>query len=211
MIHSWRFIVVYLLLAGAGAYVTFHKDLMVPTNTPLREFPTVNGEWRQSSRGTFSSDILGVLKPTDYLSAQYVNPRGDKVDLYIGYHGGGKGSGEIHSPKHCLPGGGWHKVSEQIVPITIEGTPRTVVQAVYQKGGEKELFIYWFRVKGDENITSEVGLKLAQIRSSMLSRRRDATFIRISAPVGGDETGKQAAIVKFIQDFYPLFQKFLPS
>jgi len=211
MIQSWRFIIVYLLLAAAGAYVTFHKDIMVPTNTPLREFPTVNGEWRQSSRGEFSDEILQVLKPTDYLSAQYVNPRGDKVNLYIGYHGGGKGGGEIHSPKHCLPGGGWYKISEEIVPITIGGTPRSVVQAVYQKGGEKELFVYWFRAKGDETITSEIGLKLAQIRSSVVSRRRDATFIRISAPLGTDEPGKQAAVVKFIQDFYPLFEKFLPS
>ena len=86
-----------------------------------------------------------------------------------------------------------------------------MVQAVYQKGGEKELFIYWFRAKGDEAITSEVGLKLAQIRSSITSRRRDATFIRISAPAGGDEGKKQEAVIKFVQDFYPLFQKFLPS
>ena len=211
MIQSWRFIIVYLLLAAAGAYVTFHKDIMVPTNTPLREFPTVNGEWRQSSRGEFSDEILQVLKPTDYLSAQYVNPRGDKVNLYIGYHGGGKGGGEIHSPKHCLPGAGWFMVSEQLLPLKINGRDLPVVQSVYQKGGEKELFIYWFRAKGDEAITSEVGLKLAQIRSSVVSRRRDATFIRISAPAGTDERSKQAAVNKFIQDFYPLFQKFLPS
>jgi EpsI family protein len=95
--------------------------------------------------------------------------------------------------------------------VKIDGKNLSVVQALYQKGGEKELFNYWYRAKGEENITSEVGLKLAQIRSSMMSRRRDATFIRISAPAGTDERGKQAAVNKFIQDFYPLFQKFLPS
>jgi EpsI family protein len=211
MIQNWRFMVVYLLMAAAGLYVTFHKDIMVPTNTPLREFPSVNGEWRQVSRDEFSEQILEVLKPTDYLSAQYANPQGDKVNLYIGYHGGGKGGGEIHSPKHCLPGAGWFKVSEQVVPLKVDGKDLSAVHAVYQKGGEKEIFIYWFRAKGDEAITSEVGLKLAQIRSSISSRRRDATFIRISATVGGDERSKQAAVNKFIHDFYPLFQKFLPS
>ena len=211
MIKTWRFIVVYLLMAAAGLYVTLHKDIKVPANIPLRDFPATNGEWRQVSRGEFSDEILQVLKPTDYLSAQYVNPQGDKVSLYIGYHGGGKGGGEIHSPKHCLPGTGWFKLSEQVVNLKVDGRDLPVVQAVYQKGGEKEIFNYWFRVKGDEAVTSEVGLKLAQIRSSMISRRRDATFIRISAIVGADEQGKQAAVVKFIQDFYPLFQKFLPS
>ena len=211
MIKTWRFIVVYLLMAAAGLYVTLHKDIKVPANIPLRDFPATNGEWRQVSRGEFSDEILQVLKPTDYLSAQYVNPQGDKVSLYIGYHGGGKGGGEIHSPKHCLPGTGWFKLSEQVVNLKVDGRDLPVVQAVYQKGGEKEIFNYWFRVKDDEAVTSEVGLKLAQIRSSMISRRRDATFIRISAIVGADEQGKQAAVVKFIQDFYPLFQKFLPS
>lgn len=211
MIKTWRFIVVYLLLAAAGLYVTLHKDIMVPANIPLREFPSTIGEWRQISRGEFSDEILQVLKPTDYLSAQYVNPQGDKVNLYIGYHGGGKGGGEIHSPKHCLPGAGWFKQSEQVVTLKVGGKDLPIVQAVYQKDGEKELFNYWFRAKGDETITSEVGLKLAQIRSSISSRRRDATFIRISAPAGVDVKSKQAAVNKFIQDFYPLFQKFLPS
>ena len=98
-----------------------------------------------------------------------------------------------------------------MVVLKVDGKDLPVVQALYQKGGEKELFNYWFRAKGDEVITSEVGLKLAQIRSSITANRRDATFIRISAPAGSDERNKQAAVNKFIQDFYPLFQKFLPS
>ncbi len=211
MIKSWRFMVVYLLMAVAGLYVTLHKDLMVPATIPLGEFPVTNGPWRQLSRGEFSKEILEVLKPTDYLSAEYVNGQGEKVELYLGYHGGGKGGGEIHSPKHCLPGGGWLKLSERVVSLKVGGKEIPTVQAVYQKGGKRELFVYWFRAPGDEAIASEIGLKLAQIRSSITSRRRDATFIRISIAFEGDEQGKLAAANTFIQDFYPLFQKFLPS
>lgn len=211
MITAWRFMVVYLLLAAAGLYVQLHKDIMVPANIPLREFPASVGEWQQISRGEFSEQILEVLKPTDYLSALYKSSRGDQVNLYLGYHGGGKGGGEIHSPKHCLPGGGWLKLSEQVVTLKAGGKDLPVVQAVYQKGGEKEIFVYWFRAKGDEALTSEIGLKLAQIRSSITSRRRDATFIRISATADDDLQRKQEAITRFIQDFYPLFQKYLPS
>ena len=98
MIKTWRFILVYILLAAAGLYVTLHKDIMVPANTPLRDFPSTNGEWHQVSRGEFSDEILQVLKPTDYLSAQYVNLQGDKINLYIGYHGGGKGGGRSIPP-----------------------------------------------------------------------------------------------------------------
>jgi EpsI family protein len=211
MIKSWRFLAVYFLLAAAGLYVNMHKDIMVPANIPLREFPAVNGEWRQLSRGEFSDEVLQVLKPTDYLSSRYANPGGEQVDLYLGYHGGGKGGGEIHSPKHCLPGGGWLKLSERVVTLKSGGKEISTVQAVYQKGGKKELFVYWFRAPGEEAITSEIALKLAQIRSSVISRRRDATFIRISVAFEGDEQQKLATVNKFIRDFYPLFQKFLPS
>ena len=211
MIRRWQFAVVYLLLLGGGLYVALHKDIMVPTTVPLRRFPTQNGQWRQTARGDFSAEILSVLKPTDYLSAIYENPRGEKVKLYIGYHGGGKGGGEIHSPKHCLPGGGWHLLSEQVIRLKVGEKELPMVQALYQKGGEKELFVYWFRAKGAETITSEVALKLAQIKSSIMSRRRDATFIRISAEMAGDEQSRQEAVARFIQDFYPLFQSFLPA
>ena len=211
MIKAWRFLVVYLLLGAAGLYTNLHKDIMVPANIPLSQFPTVNGEWRETSRGQFSENILQVLKPTDYLASTFQNARGDKVNLYLGYHGGGKGGGEIHSPKHCLPGSGWLRISEEVVTLKAGGKEVPVVQAVYQKGGETELFIYWFRGKGDEAMTSEIGLKLAQIRSSITDRRRDATFIRLSATANDDSAQKREALIKFVQDFYPLFQKFLPS
>jgi len=211
MIKAWRFMLVYLLLAAAGLYVNLHQDIKVPAIIPLREFPATNGAWRRLSQEQFSDEILRILKPTDYLSAQYGNARGDKVNLYLGYHGGGKGGGEIHSPKHCLPGTGWLKVSEQVVTLEAGGRELPVVQAVYQKGGAREIFIYWFRAKGNEAITSEIGLKLAQIRNSITSRRRDATFIRISLTAGDDPRSKLEIATQFIQDFYPLFQKFLPS
>ncbi len=211
MIKRWRFLVIYLLLAAVGLYINIHKDITVPANIPLADFPATNGQWRQLTRGEFSKEVLEVLKPTDYLSALYVNARGEKVNLYLGYHGGGKGGGEIHSPKHCLPGGGWLKLSERVVTLKAGGKEFPVVQAVYQKGGQKELFVYWFRAPGDEVIASEIGLKLAQIRSSITSRRRDATFVRISIAFEGDVEGQFVAANTFIQDFYPLFQKFLPS
>lgn len=208
--NNWsRFIVVYILLAAAALVISFHRDSVVPTNRPFSEFPQQVLSWQMSNRTEFSANILSVLKPTDYLYNQYKDTGGKSVSLYVGYHGGGKGGGEIHSPKHCLPGSGWYEVSTRSGVLATPGGPINLVRAVYQKGDSKELFLYWFQVR-DRSVSNEYFLKLAQIANSALHRRRDATFIRVSVPVDSDLEQATARGEQFIRDFEPLFREFLP-
>ena len=209
MNNKMRFIIVYIILAAAALIITFHKDTVVPTNRPLSEFPRQVHSWQISNRTEFGTEVMKVLKPTDYLYSQYKDTGGKTVNLYIGYHGGGKDGGEIHSPKHCLPGSGWYEVSAHTGKLAIPGGAINLVRAVYQKGDNKELFIYWFQVR-DRSISSEYSLKLAQIVNSALYRRRDASFIRLSVPVGTDLDQAIASGEQFIRDFEPSFREFLP-
>lgn len=209
MIGKRCFIAVYLLLVAGGLYIHLHQDLTVPINKPLERFPVSVQQWRMTGESRLSEDVQNELKATDVLLREYANPQGDRVTLYIGYHAGGKGSGEIHSPKHCLPGGGWHEVSSG--PTTIEtGADRlNLVRAVYQKGDGSELFMYWFQVRG-KSVSDEFSLKAAQISNSALHRRRDASFIRISVPFQTDEKKAAAAAQQFVRDFLPTISAFLP-
>jgi EpsI family protein len=209
MIAKGRFIIVYVLLAAAGLYINVHADITVPMNRPLSEFPTVVGEWKMVSQTTFDDSTLKVLKPTDYLSRVYDGSNGRQAQLYIGYHGGGKDGGEIHSPKHCLPGSGWYEASTKKTRLDVGGKNINLMEAVYQKGDSKELFLYWFQVK-DASITSEYRLKVAEIVNSMLSRRRDASFIRMSVPVQGSLEQATATGEQFVRDLYPAIREHLP-
>lgn len=209
MIKKTKFIIVYLVLIAAGVFVNFHSDIDVPMSKGLKDFPFASGGWSMTSQSLFSESILGVLKPTDYLARSYRGPAGENVQLYIGYHGGGKGSGQIHSPKQCLPGGGWYRASERKTNIEAAGRRVNLVSAVYMKGDDRELFLYWFSVKG-KTISDEYALKLDVILNSVLYRRRDSAFIRISVPFGGDEEAAYRDGVRFINDFYPYIEEFLP-
>jgi len=208
--NNWsRFIIVYVLFAAAALVISFHRESVVPTNRPFTEFPQQIKSWKMLSRTEFSADVIKVLKPTDYLYNQYKDSSGKLVSLYVGYHGGGKGGGEIHSPKHCLPGSGWYEVSTRSGVLATTGGSINLVRALYQKGDSKELFIYWFQVR-DRSVSSEYFLKMAQISNSALHRRRDASFIRISVQVDSDIEQATARGEQFIRDFEPLFQEFLP-
>jgi EpsI family protein len=209
MVKNSRFITVYTLLIVVSLYINLHADIAIPMNRPFGEFPINCQEWRMISQSTFSESVLGVLKPTDYLSRQYADPQGKKINLYIGYHGGSKESGEIHSPKHCLPGSGWYEASTARMEFDAGGRKINLVKAVYQKGESKELFLYWFQVQ-EKTLSDEYSLKLAEITGSMLQRRRDAAFIRVSVPFEGDVAGAMATGVGFVRDFYPVIREFLP-
>lgn len=209
MINLTRFLIVYALFAAATLIISFHRDAAVPANRPFSQFPEQVHSWQMSKRSEFSDDIQSVLKATDYLFREYRDTSGKTVSLYIGYHGGGKGGGEIHSPKHCLPGSGWHEVTSHRDVLGIPAGSINMVRSVYQKGDSRELFLYWFQVR-DRSISNEYFLKMAEIVNSALHKRRDASFIRVSVPV---DSGMDQAVARgeqFIRDFEPLLREFLP-
>jgi len=210
MIGKSRFLAVYLLLLAVGLYLQLHRDLGVPINKPLQQFPTVVSQWRMVGEAQLSSEVQNVLKASDVLMRQYVNGAGDKVQLYIGYHDGGKGGGEIHSPKHCLPGSGWLEQSSVRATVPAAGQELSLVRAVYQKGESNELFLYWYQVRS-KSVSEEFSLKGQQIVNSVLHRRRDASFVRISVPFQGDQQKAADTCDRFLRDFLPAIRSFLPS
>ncbi len=205
-----RLIVVSLLLLLVASYLYLHRDMAVAMNRPFSTFPAQLGTWRMSGESFMTETVLDKLRPTDYLSRNYVNQDGKRVTLYIGYHGGGEQSGEIHSPKHCLPGSGWHEIYSGKHRLESDGKAFNMVKSVYQKDDSKELFLYWFQVKG-KTLNNEYSLKLAEIVNSLLYKRRDAAFIRISVPFEGDE--KEAARLgeAFAKDVCPVIKEYLPG
>lgn len=210
MIKSSRLIVVYILIMIAGLYIYVHSDITVPMSKSFREFPLNLNGWKMKSESIISDEVLNKLRPTDYVVRAYMKTGYIPVNLYIGYHSGGKDSGPIHSPKHCLPGAGWLKLKEDKVEIDVNSKKINIVKALFQKGYGKELFLYWYYVRG-RTLTSEYALKLAEISSSIVQRRRDSAFIRVSIPFESDEEQAFSSGAAFIKDFYPVIEEFLPQ
>ena len=206
---KFRFYVVYALLLGAALFVFLHEDVEVPTARPLDEIPLRLDGWTKVEETRFSEAVLKQLRPTDYLYRVYADDDRRSVSLYLGYHGGGPESGPIHSPKHCLPGSGWMNISEQSKTLSIGDDEVRLVEAVYQNGGQRELFLYWFQVKG-ATLTNEYALKLAEITNSILHNRRDSTFVRVSVPYQEGDAGALEVGERFVRDFYPHIKAVLP-
>ncbi len=206
----FHFVIISVLLITTGLYLNLHDTIQVPVKKPFEQFPRTISEWNMKNEFTLPDNVQNILKASDVLSRDYVSPEGNRVNIYIGFHGGGKESGEIHSPKQCLPGSGWFEVSNRKKSLDVAGSKINLVQAVYQKGEGKELFIYWFQVR-EKTIDNEYSLKLTEIINSILFRRRDASFVRVSVPFEADESAALAVGERFVRDFYSSIREFLPK
>ena len=209
MILFLRVAVIFVLLAGAAIFMNFHKDLEVPLARPFAEFPVAHNGWHMVTQSNLSDDILSLLRPTEYLSRRYVRSDGASVDMYLSYFDGSPEGGRIHSPKNCLPGGGWTELSSERIEMNIDGESVSLVRAVYGSGESKEVLYYWFAMRG-QTISNEFSLKMAEITGSIFHRRRDQSFTRIAVQARDDVGVTQKQIEEFLMDFYPVIREYLP-
>lgn len=210
MIKASRFILLFLLLLGAAGYVYSRSEIAVPITQPLELFPQRVGQWQMIGQARFDERTLEALRPTDYLSRTYASGPGQVVGFYLGYHNGGPDSGPIHSPRQCLPGSGWNRLKDEVRTIEVGTDKVSYVSAIYQKDIEKQMFLYWFQVRG-VSLTNEYALKLEQIKNSVLYNRRDSAFVRISLAATASEEAALRTGEQFIRDFYPAINRTLPQ
>jgi EpsI family protein len=206
-----KFVLVLVLLLAAGAYIHFVEARPILLERPLVEFPARVGEWRMVREDVFSQEIMAILRPTDYMSRDYMDVKGNRVTLYIGYHGGRKGDGGIHSPRNCLPSAGWYTNSSGLVPIRLhDGRDIEIADTVMSKEATTISFYYWYQVRGGI-LTDEYALKLSEMWNSLVARRKDAAFIRVSMPVAAGDDGISETLNDFVRTFYPVISEWLPG
>ena len=201
------------LLLGALAFLhSYSHGDAVPLRRPLASFPMQIGSWRGRESAQFSDAILKQLRPTDYLMRRYQSAAGQDVWLYVGYWETQREGAQIHSPKNCLPGGGWQPLEASVIPVAVNGEadPIPVTRYVLQKGADQLLVAYWFRAQG-EPVANELEAKIALLRNSIFRHRSEAAIVRISTPVRGDVGTIWPSLVEYIREIYPRLDDLLPD
>jgi EpsI family protein len=207
---NYRVWMLVILLFLTGVFIRTHEETIVPVNKPLTELPYSLQNWTMLRETSFDERILKVLRPTDYLYRHYIGPDDQVLGLYIGYHGGGKDAGPIHSPKHCLPGSGFLHIFSQRRDVLIDDDQKiNLVFSAYQSEHSKELFIYWYQI-GLRTISNEYSLKIHEILNSLFNNRKESTFIRISIPFEHDPQKAEDIGMDFIRQIYPLLIEHIP-
>ncbi|MCX6825862.1 MAG: EpsI family protein [candidate division Zixibacteria bacterium] len=130
--------------------------------------------------------------------------------LFIAYFKSQKYGSQIHSPKHCLPGGGWKIDVIQAFPMRLpDGSIREINHLVISNPNFRSVMFYWYETRSGI-IRSEYGLKLDLIKNALFLRPTDAAIVRITvdAPDRNIEKATKQGI-HFIETIYPHLKKSL--
>ncbi len=190
------FLRVAILLALFGVTFFFLQDVTGVRPTPIKktlaEFPTQLDNWKATSSRESSEGVIKLLGVDDYIEYNYSNGE-ELVNFYAAFYesvGGGKG---YHSPKNCIPGGGWGIDATSTVTITPNGSQHSVSvsEMVIRNRNEYQVVYYWYQNRG-RVIASEYWEKVYQVLDAITKKRRDGSFIRLMtyAPEGDLEKAR---------------------
>jgi exosortase D (VPLPA-CTERM-specific) len=204
-----------LSVGALGASLTLaDRDELVPSHRPLSTFPLALGQW-QGEEQQVPAEQLEELKLSDHVMAQYARP-GDTqpVGLYVAWYESQRKGASIHSPKACLPGGGWQieDFSQVQVPGAAAAGDLSVNRAVIALGDQRMLVYYWF-MQRDRTLTNEYLVKWYIFWDSLTRKRTDGALVRIVSPVGDASQIAVAdqRIADFIRDANPRIYYHIPT
>lgn len=184
-----------------------------PIKQTLADFPKKIDNWQVQSSRESSEEVIKMLGVDDYIEYNYQGKENRGVNFYAAYYeavGGGVG---YHSPKNCIPGGGWGIETVRKVTLTPKGkeTAVSVSEMVIRNGNEYQVVFFWFQNRG-RIIYSEYWEKIYLVVDAILSKRRDGTFVRLMsyAPDGNLEQA-EAVLKEFASLTITELENYLPG
>lgn len=180
-------LVVVTGLALAHGLLPQRQELQ-PQRKAFSEFPMTLGQW-SGRTDSLEQIYLNALKLDDYLLANYTDGK-HTINLYSAYYASQSKGESIHSPRTCMPGGGWEMKSltqKTLDTVLYHGKPLRVNRAVIQMGENKQLVYYWFQERG-RNMTNEYLVKWYIFWDALTKNRTDGALVRLVTPVPLDES-----------------------
>jgi exosortase D (VPLPA-CTERM-specific) len=204
-----------LLLSGAAvAHVLPSRAEVIPERQDFLFFPSEVGGWT-GEKTRMGQKYLEALRLTDYLLADFENPLGDSVNLYVAYYASQRKGASVHSPKTCLPGGGWQlkEFSQRTIDgVEVSGEPLRVNRSVIQLGEQRQLVYYWFQQRG-RLMTNEYLVKWFLFWDALTKNRTDGALVRLTTVLdtGEESAAADATLETFARSTVGALNGFIPE
>jgi exosortase D (VPLPA-CTERM-specific) len=185
-----------------------------PDRANFSDYPLELGNWR-GRQESLDGVYLDALKLEDYWLADYQDGAGASVNLYIAYYSSQRKGEAVHSPRSCLPGGGWQLQEfgqRNLAPITINGETLRVNRTLIELGDQKELVYYWFQQRG-RIITNEFAVKWYLFWDALTRERTDGALVRLITvlPKDGDTALADRRLTDLAAGVAPTLPRYVPN
>ncbi|HTY49507.1 MAG TPA: VPLPA-CTERM-specific exosortase XrtD, partial [Steroidobacteraceae bacterium] len=177
-------------------------------------FPMSIGAW-QGRPGVLDQVYLDALRLDDYVLADYRDgANAVPVNFYSAYYNSQRGARRAHSPRNCIPGGGWEVQQSGRWSIHVASVGRDIpVRRVFiSLGDQKQLVYYWYQERG-RLMTDDNVVKWFLFWDSLTRNRTDGALVRLVTPLplGASVADADARLQRFMNAVVPLLGPYIPD
>ena len=185
--HTPHIVVIALLfLSGIATNFLNEREEFYPEHQSFINFPLQLDNW-SGKHEKLDAQVIKKLGMTDYLLVDYTNEKNEFVNFYVAYYKSQRKGVSPHSPRVCIPGGGW-EISKF---DRIEANGHPVNRVLIKKGHQRQLVYYWFQGHG-RIIANEYINKWYLFIDSMLKNRTDGALVRFVTNISQNEDERMA-------------------
>ncbi|KDE39232.1 Eight transmembrane protein EpsH [Nitrincola lacisaponensis] len=206
--HHPLMIATFLIYFAAMSGLFFEKKLQeFPVSASLSNFPSQVNGW-SGWHGGLDTHVLQVLQLTDYLMMNFEREEQPLVNFYVAFYESQRGGIAPHSPRVCIPGGGWEIAD--IRRTHVDDIP--INRVIIRRGLESQLVYYWFQERG-EPVANEYLKKWTLLQDAIKYNRTDGALVRVVTPFNTSEPVEEAdrRLKEFVRSAYPELLKVLPG
>lgn len=206
--------IIILLISLPISHDMEKREEIKPDRKPYAEFPLKIGEWH--GRDEYLEQIyIDKLKLSDYALLNYTGPHRLPVNFYSAYYSSQRKGSTTHSPRACIPGGGWQILSMTTINVpgvSISSVPLAVNRLLIEKNGVKQLVYYWFQQRG-RIITHEVMVKWYFFVDALKKSRSDGALMRLTTLVPRDGSIDEAdkRLTEFVGEISGIIPEYVPN
>jgi EpsI family protein len=187
---------------------------VIPDRLVFAEFPAKIGPW-EGKRDTMEQIYIDELKFDDYIISSFSDGKGTPIEFYAAYYGSQATGQSSHSPRNCLPGGGWQikeSATKQIPGVLVDGVPLIVNRFVIRKEDIQQLVYYWFQGRG-RITTNEYMVKWYLFWDALTKQRTDGALVRLTTyvPPGDDIVDADKRLTQFAKDVENVLTPYIPN
>lgn len=207
-VHIPLMVATFLVYLAAVLGLFFERKLQeYPVSASLSSFPSQVNGW-SGWHGGLDTHVLQVLQLSDYLMMNFEKDDQPLVNFYVAFYESQRGGIAPHSPRVCIPGGGWEIAD--IRRAQVDEIP--INRVIIRRGLESQLVYYWFQERG-EPVANEYLKKWTLLQDAIKYNRTDGALVRVVTPFSTSESVEDAdrRLKEFVRSAYPELLQVLPG
>jgi EpsI family protein len=199
-----RQIIAILIVGLGGIYAAeLRSGRSVAGGLPaLEELPREIGAWRSEDFET-SDQTARVLAADVTLQRRYHRGDGRDIWVFVAYFAQQQVNSQIHSPRNCLPGGGWRVRTIEEEAFELNGRVQRATRMRIARDDRSQDVLYWFCTQGG-TVVGEYALKWDLVKNSLARRPTNAAFVRYNA-----QTPDSSAVHEIMEYLDPALDQIL--